>query len=426
MKIRISFIAVLVAALVLGAAPAGAQKIGSVPQEPGATLLLPYFEVDLANAHGATTRFSINNSSATAVLAHVTVWSDLAVPVLAFNVYLTGYDVSTIDMRDVVNGRLPQSASAGADPNDQISPKGDFSQDINFASCNGQLPLPAVLPQFYITHIKNSLTGKFTSIYGACTGTVSGNLARGYVTVDTVNNCTLRFVKDPGYITSDMTFQNVLWGDFSYVNTGFFLQGAPLITIAASLTDPAVNTAGNYTFYGRYGDAAAWMAQDHRNPLATNFAGRFVKGATMAIAWRDPKVNQKRFTCGTLPPWYPMGEEGIVIFDEQEHPQVPVMIPVAPQPPPIIFNPFRAATQKVVVGSSLFPVPFSSGWLYYDLNTTVLEAGNNPPVDPAASQAWIMHMRTISGGSFGNVGLSGGNIFQFDSAVQALHFLPGQ
>src|SRR6476646_3274229 len=99
MKIRISFIAVLVAALLAFVAPAGAQTIGSVPQELGATLLLPYFEVDLSNPNGATTRFSVNNASATAVLAHVTVWSDLAVPILGFNVYLTGYDMASIDMR---------------------------------------------------------------------------------------------------------------------------------------------------------------------------------------------------------------------------------------------------------------------------------------------------------------------------------------
>jgi len=424
MKVRISFIAVLVASLVVCAAPAGAQTIGSVPQELGATLLLPYFEVDLANANGPTTRFSINNASATAILAHVTIWSDLSVPVLAFNVYLTGYDMASIDMRDVVNGRLPQTASTSGDPGDLISPHGPFSQDINFASCFGQLPLPTVLPQFYIDHIQNSLTGKFTSFYGACAGTVSGNLARGYVTVDTVNNCTLRFVKDPGYITGDLTYQNALWGDFSYVNTGFFLQGNPLVTIPASQTDPRVNTAGNYTFYGRYGDAGAWMALDRRGPLATSFAGKYVRNSTIAIAWRDPKVNQKRFTCGTLPAWYPLGEEAIVIFDEQEHPQVPSVVPVAPQPPPVLFNPFRAATQKVLVGGSRFPVPFASGWLYYDLNTTVTAAGANPPIDPAAAQAWIMHMRTINGGSFGNVGMNGGNIFQLDNAVAPLHNFP--
>src|SRR4051812_26910671 len=124
--------------------------ICTVDDVPGATLLLPYFEVDLANPTGVTTLFSINNASATAVLAHVVVWSDLSVPVLDFNVYLTGYDVQTVNLRDIlVNGVLPRTASAGQDPGDAISPKGSFSQDINFASCTGLLP-PPVLPASFV------------------------------------------------------------------------------------------------------------------------------------------------------------------------------------------------------------------------------------------------------------------------------------
>src|ERR1700674_4371 len=110
---------------------------------PAATLLLPYFEVDLNNPNGLTTLFSVNNASATAILVHVVIWSDLSVPVLDFNIYLTGYDVQSVNLRDIiVNGSMPQTASAGQDPGDTISPKGLLSQDINFASCNGILPPP--------------------------------------------------------------------------------------------------------------------------------------------------------------------------------------------------------------------------------------------------------------------------------------------
>ena len=52
------------------AAPAFA-VIGTVDDVPAATLLLPYFEVDLDDPAGVTTLMSINNASATAVLAHV-------------------------------------------------------------------------------------------------------------------------------------------------------------------------------------------------------------------------------------------------------------------------------------------------------------------------------------------------------------------
>src|SRR5919198_3134250 len=131
--------------------------ICTIDDVPAATLLLPYFEVDLANPNGVTTLFSVNNASATAVLAHVVVWSDLSVPVLDFNIYLTGYDVQTINLRDIIcGGTLPRTASAGQDPTDTISPKGSFSQDINFASCTRPVP-PPPLPASFTAHLHAAL-----------------------------------------------------------------------------------------------------------------------------------------------------------------------------------------------------------------------------------------------------------------------------
>src|SRR6202045_4136253 len=149
---------------------------------PAATLLLPYFEVDLNNPNGLTTLFSVNNASATAALVHVVIWSDLSVPVLDFNIYLTGYDVQSVNLRDIiVAGNIPQTASAGQDPGDKISPKGLFSQDINFASCTGKLP-PPPLPSFFTAHLQAALTGKPSAILkGNCAGQALGdNIARGY------------------------------------------------------------------------------------------------------------------------------------------------------------------------------------------------------------------------------------------------------
>ena len=83
--------------------------IGTIDDVPAATLLLPFFQVDSHDpVNGVNTLFSINNASATAILAHVTVWSDQSVPVLDFDVYLTGYDVQTISLRDILlNGTMP-------------------------------------------------------------------------------------------------------------------------------------------------------------------------------------------------------------------------------------------------------------------------------------------------------------------------------
>src|SRR5688572_18242983 len=135
--------------------------IGTIDDVPAATLLLPYFEVDIATPGGITTLFSINNASATAVLAHVTVWSDQSVPVLDFDVYLTGYDVQTINLRDILLGRdLPITASAGQDTGgDTISPQGPVSQDINFASC-GTFPYsPDEISAPFAAHLQAWLQG---------------------------------------------------------------------------------------------------------------------------------------------------------------------------------------------------------------------------------------------------------------------------
>src|SRR5260370_25391250 len=122
----------------LGLLALGDQAVGTIctiDAVPAATLLLPYFEVDLNNPNGLTTLFSVNNASATAALVHVVIWSDLSVPVLDFNIYLTRYDVQSLNLRAIiVNGSMPQTPSPGQDPNDPLSPQGQFSHDIHLAS----------------------------------------------------------------------------------------------------------------------------------------------------------------------------------------------------------------------------------------------------------------------------------------------------
>jgi hypothetical protein len=398
--------------------------ICTIDDVPAATLLLPYFEVDLGNTAGVTTLFSINNASATAVLAHVVVWSDLSVPVLDFNVYLTGYDVVTVNMRDVLNGVLPRTASAGQDPGDTISNKGDFSQDINFASCSDQLPIGNAGADLAASW-QNALTGTFAAHLGGCAGlNIGDDIARGYVTVDTVNNCTLRFPGDPGYFgpggTGDVTNQNVLWGDYFYVNSDQnFAQGETLVHIEADALNPETSVAGQYTFYGRY---VAWTAADNREPLSTQFATRFINGGpfsggTDLLVWRDSKVDQQAFTCGRLPSWYPMGQEGIVIFDEMENPNRPPGCQISPCTT-TESAPFPAEAQRVEVGGSDFPVPFDFGWLYLDLN---FDSGNpNPTEDPLAQQAWVTSVMEADG----RYGV-GYDAIQLDSACNAAHGVPG-
>jgi hypothetical protein len=425
---RILLMLAVASCLTLTTRSAVAQPALNVADQPAATLLLPYFEVDLANPAGANTLFTVNNASATAVLAHVTLWSTMHVPVYAFNVYLTGYDAQPMYVRDLLSGVLPQTASAGQDPTDTISPKGTFSQDINFASCNGQLPQGA-LAQATVDHIRAALTGAPSALAGGmCASKSDGTrVARGYITVDTVNNCTTRLPSDAGYFgpggTGDATNQNTLWGDAVYTNhlggqeVG---DGSPLVHIRADAVDPATSTPGRYTFYGRL---VSWTAADNREPLSTNFVVRYSNGgnfpSTSLSVWRDAKVNQTYFACAGNPSWYPLGQEGLTFFDEQESPFIQQGIPFAPQPPVSGLLPFPAGAQRVTMGSADLPAPYTFGFLYLDLNTTVAPAGSVPPVDPAAAQAWVeVHMK-------GNGRYSvGWPAVLLDSARDASHFFP--
>src|SRR5436190_24025029 len=100
---------------------------------PAATLLLPYFEVDTAAAQGAgaTTLFTITNTSRYPQIAHVTVWTDWSFPVLDFNIFLTGYDVQGINLFDIIVRGIIVPSSGGA-PGTSIttvpgSPQNGFS-----------------------------------------------------------------------------------------------------------------------------------------------------------------------------------------------------------------------------------------------------------------------------------------------------------
>ena len=404
---------IALASLVLGLTGPAQAAICDSDVKPAATLLLPYFEVDTVDPAGVNTVFTVNNAYETAILAHVTVWSDLSSPVFDFNVYLTGFDAQVIDMRDlIVNGVLPQTASAGQDPADTVSPQGPLSADINFASCNGQLPLPGGLPAIFVDHLKKSLTGQSSVILGGrCAGKSYGDgIARGYVTVDTVNNCTLRFASDVGYFGpgGDATNQNALFGDYS-INEGRKSFGNNLVHIEASATDPETSTPGQYTFYGRY---VGWSAADNREPLPTTFGARYANDRSDLIVWRDSKVVQQTVNCPAAagnPAWWPLNQEAIIAFDEQENPAFPGG------------KPFKIETQRVKVGGNALPVPHNSGWIYLNLNTAVAQAGANPPEDPSAAQAWVSVATRSADGKY----TVGYDAMRYDSACNANHSDPG-
>ncbi|HEX4965441.1 MAG TPA: hypothetical protein VF173_31815 [Thermoanaerobaculia bacterium] len=367
------------------AAPAHA-ALCTLDNVPAATLLLPYFEVDTADPGGRTTLLAINNASAKATLAHVVLWTDLGVPTLNFDVYLTGYDVQTINLRDVFQGHLPRTADVARDPVDAISRKGVLSQDVTFPGCEG-LP-PEVIPASLRDHLRLAHSGQASPVFGGqCAGVSYGEpqIARGYVTIDVVKACTPLRPGDQGYFGADGVagFDNVLWGDFIQVDpAGLLAQGANLVRLEA---DPARFGPGSVTFYGRYVNGSG---ADGREPLATAWATRYLDGGTFdggtqIVAWRSPTWPGVPFPCNSHPAGFPRSQAGIVVFDEEEHIATTQTFPFPEQPPIPLLIPFPAAASRVQAGGAALPLPFVFGWLSLDLRPWV-----NEPADPLA-QAWI-------------------------------------
>ena len=73
--------------------------------------------------------------------------------------------------------------------------------------------------------------------------------------------------------------------------------------------------------------------------------------------------------------------------------------------------------QRVPVGSTPLATPYSFGWFFLDLNTTVVGAGSNPPFDPLAVQAWVTE-------SLNNGLTVGVDATRLDNACNARHTGP--
>ena len=93
-----------------------------------ASLLVPYFEVDSQDESGMDTLVGIVNIDDDPIVAHVTVWNVDAWGVFTFNIYLTGYDVCTFSMRQLlVHGNFPNNGC----------PTSAYRFTNRFIDCNG-------------------------------------------------------------------------------------------------------------------------------------------------------------------------------------------------------------------------------------------------------------------------------------------------
>ena len=341
-----------------------------IAELPAATLLLPYFEVDLSDINGETTLFTVTNVTELPQIARVTLWTDLGVPLVSFNVFLTGYDVQAINLRDVLTlGRIGNTGTAVS----RFGPLGRPSNiNIDVRDC---IEIPP-LTQETVQRLQRALTeGKAPGCDTA--GRTHAN-AVGYATIDVVRACTSSMPIDPSYFASDIRWDNVLTGDYQQVNPSQnFAQGGPMVHIRAIPEGGQTPTNLTRTFYGSFTN------RDARQPLPSRFAARWIKGGTAAFR-TDMKIwRHVSGRAGTCPPEFDgAGASDQVLFDEAEngvghdgwddHHNIytPLPLPAAGRFSIADVNVFAQLTNNA-----------PAGWVYFNLDRAA---------DDVADQAWMI------------------------------------
>ena len=181
-------------------------------------------------------------------------WTDLGVPTLAFDVYLTGYDVQTVNLRDLFAGIAAADGLATARSRRHAQPaRAVFAGRRPFPGCAGLLP-PGPPPAALLEHLRASHRGWSRRSPAACAGQLFGDqVARGYVTVDVARPCSLADARAtpatsaPDGVAGD---DNVLWGDFFYADPAEALRGGG--EPGAHQVRSRRASPGPRTFYGRY------------------------------------------------------------------------------------------------------------------------------------------------------------------------------
>ncbi len=347
----------VVVAVIAGISVCAQAKIGTCDTVPAATLLLPYFEVDLGqwSSTGITTILFVNNASTSSVIAQVSLWTDYGVPTTAFDITLAGNSVLPLNLRDIFSGLT----IAGVD----------------FSARTAEL-IPA-----------------HTGLPSPATGKVSGKhhgdeIARGYVLVNAMNQAGAGFPTEAGYFVSGgngkASNQNVLWGDYMYLDpTNNFSQGDTLVHIEASSTDPLVATNGAYTFYGAFVNATA---ADNREPLGTSWAVSFdiddSYHPTDFVYWRDSKVVMSPINPWLTPSWFPLVQEQCVVYNEAGTPYNPLNV----APLPLVCGRLDVANSDQVAS------PYERGWILLNLNSTP-----SGPVFGTTRQSWLSSVKSWEG-----------------------------
>jgi hypothetical protein len=409
-----------------------------------ASVLVPYFEVDSSDTAGLDTLVGLVNADDDPIVAHVVVWNVDSWGVFDFNIYLTGYDVVTFSMRQIlVYGNMPNNGCATSSSR--------FT--TRYIDCNGN-------GQYFdnawtLNDGLFSVTGYAMDI--ACYDTISAaTLADwqcklsigsyegwnanyvGYITIDNTITCnggmqdgSLRYFQTD-YIDTDndagntpdhgiLENSNVMFGDiFFYSNADMVSDGMPLVHIEAfgedntlaghtwGMTPADFATLGINTFYYKF-ESGVFPPNDAREQLPLWWAFRYIgnaafDGGTMVDVWRSHHpIFDHWYVPGGPCVWGGLGSAytalynlfdgtlglprpALIVFDEEEN---TAQTGGGPSPPPPVagFDLLFLETQRVEVVSPDWPLVDESGWIAIAFDTDQYYTGAG--FDNAFDQAWV-------------------------------------
>jgi hypothetical protein len=417
----------------LGVGPATTNNDDScdIGVAPAATLLLPYFEVEVTEPANTarTTLFTITNTSYLPQIAHITLWTDWSFPVIDFNIFLTGYDVQSLNLYDILGGggragfiaNDPSGTSSETEPADNSVEVGQIAQpeqdndNPNFLS--GALAacetLPGRIPTELLADAVSLLTtGRSLGNVITCASSsgaevqVGGNhpgRAIGYATIDVAATCSIALPTEEAYYSTEILFDNVLIGEYYDINpdpstvgnaAGNYAGGNPMVHIRAvpeggpaGGAAVAIGTNLPYTFYDRYTPGANRQI-DRRQPLPSAFAARWIQGAlgfaTEYKIWREG-ITGSGAACGDYADNGGLDIEQIVRFDEAENANVLVGGGPVISPQPVgAEGTLPETSQTPITDDTVFPGLSTAqagavgGWTYLNLNN-----GGSPIYDTA-------------------------------------------
>jgi hypothetical protein len=246
----------------------------TLDQRPGATLLVPYFQVSVDPSSGAIvgsgdlardTILTIANASSAPMVAHVNVYDRQSVIQLDFNIALTGFDVQAMRMSDIISGHLPITLNSAGDDVCQRASGAVYPNPDGFlrVSPTGPTNTPAT-SQDNINGTTN-YAGTFFSIateLATDCNSVDTGLAIGYVVIDHANYCNLSNPTDANYYIDDaIGMENNLFGEIIFTSgNGLPTYGISTVNLEADVTLGAATQAWALggpvarTFYARYID----------------------------------------------------------------------------------------------------------------------------------------------------------------------------